>query len=100
MVYVEGGVHKMCSVEPHEIGLSRASANELIVPYSTSAEGIFLRILSCEAPTALTSLVAMSAGAILHQAGAAVTLGDGYAMGVELLHSGAAAAKLSRLRRP
>ncbi|MFB9547331.1 hypothetical protein [Micromonospora sagamiensis] len=99
MISISEATYETWSVEPEDVGLPRVAAADLIVARSTRVEELFAAILLGDAPASLIQLVAMSAGAVLLQAGAVDTLAEGCATGLELLGSGVVAAKLSRLRQ-
>lgn len=95
---IDGISHRAWTLEPEEMGITRARRTDLAVPASLSAQTVFVAILDGSAPPAWIDLVAASAAAVLFQARATVDLADGYATARELLRSGTALTKLRRMQ--
>jgi anthranilate phosphoribosyltransferase len=93
---LEDGAVRTFTITPEELGLKRASLDELKGGDGTANAAALTAVLE-GAPGAYRDIVLMNAGGALVVAGRAESLGEGVALAAEAIDSGAARARLDRL---
>jgi anthranilate phosphoribosyltransferase len=95
---VNGGAMSERTVRPEDFGLVDCAAEELAGGEPEDNAEIILRVLRGKERKGARSAVVLNAGAALHVAGLAETLGEGVERAVQALEAGHALEALERLR--
>jgi anthranilate phosphoribosyltransferase len=93
---LKGGEVTSYRITPDQFGIPLTAVSQLVVADAAASLAVVRRVLGGE-PGPASDIVALNAGAALYAAGLADTLAAGVARAVEVLASGAAAAKLEQL---